>query len=938
MSLKDLFNNLNSSIISSGSANKLAEEIESAEYLQSYSKLRDKLRTHTDFSKPENFSKFGSAEKYYIDAIERIYRTYPYDGSLQEKVQWELSSSGIDLYMFDEEYPRTNGFANFVVSPGTTGAEGTYYYPSSGEDEYILIKGGPNTSSRKKNKDVDDTSGDYKDGYANTYDLSNNRENNLKIDGTDGNTIEFWLKKDAYAAPDQEYYEFVFDTHVTGTVSTDESYGRLAVVLCTTGTAGNSNDQTFAFIYASGTTAMGVYLGSSALTTTSIADGAWHHYAVRMKTSGSDTVIDLFVDGQYNDSHLQSSKTVSYVSGNIVATIGAMAAASSDGTADRGERGWAKFSGSLDEVRFWKTWRTAEQIGRQYIEPVGAGANTDTANTDLGAYYKFNEGITLTSSVDSTVLDYSGRISNGTWTGYDSTQSRSTGSAIVLSGKAEQEFKDPILYSFHPEVQDLVAKKTNIGKEYDYRNANSIYNSMPAWITELDDTKNAPPLKNLTQIIANYFDTLSNEIENITKLKEVNYASGSTSNFDKPFFFNDRILQGSGFPYIPELFSDASFFEFFRNRTDAKLFEEKLYDVKNTIYRNIYNNLVYINKSKGTEKAFRNMLRCFGFDDEIYKIRHYATDAVHEFRDNYKAIVGKKNYVNFALTASAEATVYQYQTNSDTTSFITASYSTTGAEASGFAFSAESQVVFPIIGTQAEHNTLIKSKDRSSVYETQKFVTDKEGSLFGMRSVNNGPDSQENDLTVPTNDRTGFVVKVIRNNSFDKRAYFKLEPANSTSYFPTITSSYFEDVFDNTKWNFAVVVQPERYGQFDMVSGSENTTYDVVFYGINSVLDDVRNSFALSSSISKAYGQTILSTPKRFFAGALRENITGSLVTRSNAYISDCRFWLSPLSLEDVKRHNFDFENYGIEKPYQSTFLFQSSGSKTRASTSRTRI
>jgi hypothetical protein len=243
MSLKDLFNNLNSSIISSGSANKMAVEVESSEYLQSYSKLRDKLRTHTDFSKPENFAKFGSAEKYYIDAIERIYRTYPYDGSLQEKIQWELSSSGIDLYVFDKEYPRTNGFANFVVAPGETGAEGTYFFPSSGDDEYITVKGGPNTSSRKKNKDVDDTSGDYKDGYANTYDLSNNRESNLKIDGTDGNTIEFWLKKDGWVddTKGQDYLEFVFDTHTSGTVHGDHNFARFAVALATTGTVGNGN-------------------------------------------------------------------------------------------------------------------------------------------------------------------------------------------------------------------------------------------------------------------------------------------------------------------------------------------------------------------------------------------------------------------------------------------------------------------------------------------------------------------------------------------------------------------------------------------------------------------------------------------------------------------------------------------------------------------------
>ena len=55
------------------------------------------------------------------------------------------------------------------------------------------------------------------------------------------------------------------------------------------------------------------------------------------------------------------------------------------------------------------------------------GTNTDPdpeidsvqkVNTALGFYYKFNEGITGTGSVDKKVLDYSGRVSNGTWTGY----------------------------------------------------------------------------------------------------------------------------------------------------------------------------------------------------------------------------------------------------------------------------------------------------------------------------------------------------------------------------------------------------------------------------------------------------------------------------------------------------------------------------------------
>ena len=87
---------------------------------------------------------------------------------------------------------------------------------------------------------------------------------------------------------------------------------------------------------------------------------------------------------------------------------------------------------SVDEFRFWKTKRNSLQINRYMIEQVGGGTNTDDANVTLGAYYKFNEGITQTTSIDQTILDYSGRISNGTFVGYNTTV-RNVGSAFVSS-------------------------------------------------------------------------------------------------------------------------------------------------------------------------------------------------------------------------------------------------------------------------------------------------------------------------------------------------------------------------------------------------------------------------------------------------------------------------------------------------------------------------
>ena len=133
---------------------------------------------------------------------------------------------------------------------------------------------------------------------------------------------------------------------------------------------------------------------------------------------------------------------------------------------------------------------------------MGGGVNTDpapfiqtevSANLDLGVYFKFNEGITGNSTTDSTVLDFSGRFSNGSWTGYTSN-SRNTGSAIVLSNAAIKEFKDPIIYPKHPSVVSLLDGLQLSGSNYDVNNNAAIYHTMPSWIID-DDADGTGELK-----------------------------------------------------------------------------------------------------------------------------------------------------------------------------------------------------------------------------------------------------------------------------------------------------------------------------------------------------------------------------------------------------------------------------------------------------------
>ena len=82
----------------SSSSDSIGREVESALYTEQFIKDRDRYKPNIDFTDPSNFVRFGSAKEYYEKSIENIYKTYPYDGSLKEKLEWHNSSSYFDNY------------------------------------------------------------------------------------------------------------------------------------------------------------------------------------------------------------------------------------------------------------------------------------------------------------------------------------------------------------------------------------------------------------------------------------------------------------------------------------------------------------------------------------------------------------------------------------------------------------------------------------------------------------------------------------------------------------------------------------------------------------------------------------------------------------------------------------------------------------------------
>jgi hypothetical protein len=909
---KKLYQN-NDIILTNANPDALVKDgtLESVDYLRNYFKARERYKPPVDFSDLKNFARFASAKKYYVDSFDRISDTYPYDGSLKERIDWELSSSFFDMYVFEEVYPRTNG--HVLLSPsgwGTKVVSSDHYgAPASASFEYIFTKGGPHTSARKKEKDITDASGDYKSGYANIWEPSKNRECNLKIGGVDGNTVEFWMKKPAFAGNSKTGREVVFDAATSDYASSSVNYGRLTVEMTGT-TSGNP----FLLTYMSGTRGVSsTSFSDTTVTTGSVADGNWHHYAFAFKNNGTGLDLKFYFDGKCIETKNVGNSSIGYVSGNTNSTIGSLITAPSGTQVPT--KGWGKLSGSLDEFRFWKDERTSPEVFRYMIEPVGGGTNTDDANTSLGVYYKFNEGITLTSSIDQTVLDYSGRISNGTFVGYNSA-SRGTASAMVESGLTTFEFKDPILYTTHPTLISTLDTKKKEGEIHDYANNAAIYHSLPTWIIEEDEDKYYSPLKNLTQIVGSYFDSLAEQINSLPKLKHKTYLSSSY----KPAPFNNRLLQSIGFEYFPELFSDATELEYFKSRNDKEMFQKKLYDVKNRIYQNIYNNIVYINKSKGTEKSFRNLLHCFGVGDEIYRINTYGNRVKYTLKDNYKTVAEYKKYVQFGLTGTAEATVYPHSSsaNPDSKAIVSGTYGLTDY----LGFTMESEVHFPIRHSLADSNTVAET-DTGPSRQFRTYIPYTTASLFGVHQIKSG--ATGNNLTWNTNDYANFQVFAIKASDYSKRCKFILTGTAGSVIGPlSLSSDYIDDVFDDTRWTFSVAVKPKSNANLpDGSSGSIGSAgYLVEFYGVEKIADYVKSEFYSTGTITGDAGSKFLNSGKAPYIGAHRTNFSGTLLQKADGNISSTRMWYSHLATGTIKQHNQDVKNYGVGHPFRSTYLY----------------
>ena len=162
--------------------NDAGQNVESINYIKEYTEDKLNFVPELDFQDPSNFVKYGLAEDYYVDLVDSIVQSYPYDGSLAERLKYRNGLPAIQKHEFDKNYPRTTGYADFTDSiydgslstAFTVGSTTFTFGGSEGNGHYILT-----------------------DNYSNklVYNTGSNQVGSVELDFSDGVTVEFWLKK-----------------------------------------------------------------------------------------------------------------------------------------------------------------------------------------------------------------------------------------------------------------------------------------------------------------------------------------------------------------------------------------------------------------------------------------------------------------------------------------------------------------------------------------------------------------------------------------------------------------------------------------------------------------------------------------------------------------------------------------------------------------------
>jgi hypothetical protein len=841
----------------------VSKDLDSDSLAKVYDKFSKTYRPSVKIKRPDQFAFFGSAQQYYHDASHNIINYYPFDGTREEVIEWHRSGSVVDLSLYKQFWP--NSVGNF---------EGNY-------SQYVQFYSGPN-----------------KIPEAEFVGKATHKQTGLRIDPVKGNTIEFWMKKDGFNK-DLNPVETIFDIgSYPGKLSTTTS-AQIKMYLSA------SSGSPFRLTYDVGSSgSANLRIGSSTLTTSSVGDSKWHHYAFKIWHSDSTLYIKTYVDGQVDSSQTVSAGPMpvvdSYMGGTIAAAHGS---ASGD------------FSGSIDNFRFWKGSRSSKQITRFFDKKIYASDHSNIEyDNRLGLSYRFNKAPVGVPTADSLVIDHSGNDVVGRIKNYTTT-SRVPTSAITLSEYSQNtEPGDPILDYAHTDVQTLTKELKSLGETHDSENQSMLRRFVPEWAREgMQESSTATEFEVLLHLMSSEFDEIKifldstrtdlipnyQETNQIITIEDIN-STGSINYSNNIFIgctdtdIDNAVTNGFKAGRSEQAATNigliyASFFQKADNITDSVeaitenlRHTETMTEVRQAFAQRCAVEADNLMKRKGTYSSIKSVYSISGIDStDLTDMFLRPNSEIYLNKEKEEEYISRINSLNFVH--NTEATLFMSSSLSDESTFIPNDSGSTNTE-----YTFEGSFLFPAL-------------------EVSEFQSTK-CSLFGIREVS----ETKNDTTVTTPDRANITVFSEKKSLDSEKSRFVLE-SNSSLVTSSISSPYINKVYDNSRWNIGVrVVKSTSEPFIDL----DEESYQLVFSGYNYLLDTLVNSFSITSPISKTKYEQFNESNKTVFLGANRTNVTGAVLNKSDAGILNFSAWNSSLTSEELQQRSKNPLTYGTNRPH----------------------
>lgn len=303
------------------------------------------------------------------------------------------------------------------------------------------------------------------------------------------------------------------------------------------------------------------------------------------------------------------------------------------------------FSGCIDDVRVWNKVRPKSLLSKNWYRTIHANHSGG-----LKAYYKFNQP----EQYGNTIFDYSGNDLNAFITGTNESYSN-----IFRSGTLGSWFKDDgdaILALNNQRAIDYITEQRSSGSFYDDENQNMIFNLVPSFFIENEDTEYQQLFLLLT---ARHFDRLKlyiQHLSNVTKTK--------TEKYNGP---PDNLLDITAKHYgldIGGIYSSVNPLQDYygENIYQSGTLEKSIYDIRNTIKRNILANISYFLKSKSTREAIRGLLHSVGLNDNIVSISEY-TDFSGGIQTTFSPTTLERKVVHFTTSSNVFITSSVYSSS-----------------------------------------------------------------------------------------------------------------------------------------------------------------------------------------------------------------------------------------------------------------------------------